>query len=327
MMGKIKIGVTGLGSLIGQAIVKSIINSELTSKIHIIGFDYFTHTIGSFWVDNSIVLPDCLKKEIAEEYWLEKIIDYIGQEDIKVLFIGLDFELKLFAKYKNIIESRTQCKVMVSDYNVIEIADDKYLTYKFLKDNKLYYPETYLPDEINNTNIHFPCIVKPRSGWRSKDVYTVENINVLHEMLPKIKNPIIQELIGSHEDEYTCGIIYFNNSLKKMIALQRDLKDGNTITACFRKNIPQIIYEYIQQVSDYLKPFGACNYQLRMDNNMKPKIFEINARHSGTTYIRSLFGFYEVEYILAYVMGYRIKDFDIKEGVVKRYYNEMFIGK
>jgi carbamoyl-phosphate synthase large subunit len=57
-----------------------------------------------------------------------------------------------------------------------------------------------------------------------------------------------------------------------------------------------------------------------------PKIFEINARHSGTTYIRSLYGFNEVEYILEFILNKKELDFDMKEGKVQRYFDEFFVG-
>ncbi len=323
-MNKIKVGVTGTGSVFGQAIIKSILKSSLHNDISIVGFDYFKDTIGSYWIKRCFLLPDCLKEEI--EIWLEKIIEYINSEDIKFLFIGIDFELKLFAKYKGIIESRTRCKVMVSDFDVISIADDKYLTYSFLKDNNLYYPETVLPEELFRKNIDFPCILKPRCGSRSRDVFVVKDKKELNKRLSLVNNPIIQECIGNANNEYTCGIIYLEDSLKEMIVLRRDLKDGHTMTACFYKDSPKIIYDYIYDISTRLKPFGACNFQLRLDDNGIPKVFEINARHSGTTYIRALFGFNEVEYILSYCLGRKIKKFTLKEGVVKRYFDEVYIS-
>ncbi len=325
-MNKIKIGITGTGSLIGQAIIKSIANSRLADKLFMIGFDYFSNTIGSYWVKKNFLLPDFLKNRAEPETWLKKIIKYINSEDLKLIFIGLDFELKLFAKYKKFIESKTGCRVLVSDPRVIKISDDKYLTYIFLKDNNLFYPVTMLPKELNRKNVEFPCVVKPRFGWGSRDVFVVKSMNELKTRLSQIDNPVIQELIGSPKDEYTCGVIYLDNCVREMIALQRDLKYGNTIMARFSKRIPKLIYDYIYRISDKLKPFGVCNFQLRLTNTGIPKVFEINARHSGTTYIRSLFGYNEVEYILAYFLSFEIKKFKLKEGIVKRYYEEVFLG-
>jgi hypothetical protein len=60
-------------------------------------------------------------------------------------------------------------------------------------------------------------------------------------------------------------------------------------------------------------------------HNGTPKIFEINSRHSGTTYIRSLFGFKEIEYIINLLLFDVEIDFNLNEGTVVRFYDEFFI--
>jgi carbamoyl-phosphate synthase large subunit len=326
LMGRIKVGVTGTGSLIGQAIIKSIKSSNMSKDIYMIGFDYFDDTVGALWVEKNYLLPDFFREEVTVEDWLEEVIEIIDFEGIEILFIGIDFELELFAKYKNTIELKTKCKIVVSSQDVIKIADDKYMTYEFLKEKGFYYPQTLLPEELEKEKIDFPCFIKPRKGSRSRDAFIVMDSQQLNEALSVISSPIIQELIGNSEVEYTCGVIHLDNEVKGAITLRRELKDGNTMTASFCKDTPRIIYDYVCQVASELKPFGACNIQIRLDVNDIPKIFEINCRHSGTTYIRTLFGFNEVEYILSYLLGKKPKKFILKEGVVKRYYEEVFVG-
>lgn len=320
----VKVGITGTGSLIGQAIIKSIKNSSLRDKIDITGFDYFQNTIGSYWCNNNYLLPDLLKPGIFQE-WKSRIIDIIKKEGIEILFIGVDFELPFFAENRKEIEQNTGCHILVSDKRTIDIADDKYLTYCFLKENGLYYPETFLPGEIESEEIVFPCIIKPRIGARSRDVSIVESMLELKEKIKKVQNPVIQELIGTAQEEYTCGVIFFEDRPKEIIALNRSLKEGNTFKSVFSLSFPKIIYEYLHAVADKLRPHGACNFQLRLDNKGIPKIFEINARHSGTTYMRSIFGFNEVEYIIKYLKKDPVSPFILREGMAVRYYDEFFV--
>ncbi|WP_257659169.1 ATP-grasp domain-containing protein [Parapedobacter lycopersici] len=326
-MDKINIGVTGTGSLIGQAIIKSIIRSDLSGQITLIGFDYFGNTVGAFWCKRNYILPDILKSPVIEREWLAFVIRHLQDNDIRVLFVGVDFELPLFAKYKKAIEQETEAIVMVSSEDVIRIADDKYLTYQFLKDNSLYHPQSWLPSELKSAELHFPLIVKPRKGARSVGVSKVENEDQLNTAINAVKDPVIQECIGTEETEFTCGVIYLNNAVKKAIVLNRSLKAGNTFISRYSENFPQIITDYLIGAASVLKPFGACNFQLRIDKNGIPKIFEINGRHSGTTYIRSLFGFREVEYILNTLLFDRELDFELREGTVVRYYDEFFTSE
>lgn len=322
----IKVGITGTGSLVGQGIIKSIINSRYSDEYFLVGFDYFDDTVGSFWCDKSLILPDILKKKVTESEWLDKLTSHINNENLSILFIGVDFELPILSRAKKIIEENTGCKVVVSSESVIRISDDKYLTYKFLKENNLNSPNTFLKDELSNKKLHFPLIVKPRIGASSINVFKVDSINDLNTKIKKINNPIIQEYIGDSTKEYTCGTIMLNGELMESIVLKRTLKKGNTHIAEHYLPAPSNISNYIKKVSNKLQPYGVTNFQLRVDDNNNPRIFEINARHSGTTYMRSLFGYNEVIFILKYILEGKIIKFDINEGKVMRFFDEKIIS-
>ena len=109
---KHNIGVTGTGSLIGQAIIKSIKNSDESNNFKIIGFDYFNDTVGSFLCERNYRLTDIYTYPDLEDNWLQEILSHIKQELIDILFIGVDFELELFAKYKSLIEKNSKCKIL-----------------------------------------------------------------------------------------------------------------------------------------------------------------------------------------------------------------------
>ena len=319
------VGITGTGSLIGQAIIKSIIKSDYSKDYNLIGLDYFHDTVGSFLCKKNYVLPDVYKNKNLKKKWLETIMKIILNEKLDILFVGVDFELLLFANYKHQIELKTKCKVIISTSDVIKTGNDKFLTYKFLKDNKLNYPKTFLPNQLNYDKIKFPIIVKPRIGARSVNVYKVYNLDDLKEKIKIVDRPIIQELIGNEFNEYTCGIIYFDGELKASIILKRTLKDGNTFISEFSKSFSKEIEKYIIEIVNVLKPHGPCNLQLRIDQNGQPNLFEINPRHSGTTYIRSLFGFNEIIYILKYVLENELMDFKLKDGKAIRFFEEKLI--
>lgn len=322
---KINIGVTGTGSLIGQGIIKCIQVSSFKDNVNITGFDYVSDSVGSFWCDNNYLLPDVFKKNESEDAWVSSLIEIINKHQLRILFVGIDFELPLFAKLKSKLEEATGCFIVVNSEEVIRIANDKLLTAQFLKDNNLNYPESYTREEYEEGLFEYPLIVKPRVGARSVGFNLIKSKKEFDSVISSVDNPVIQECIGKMENEYTCGVIYLDGELKASIALSRTLREGNTFTADYRKDTPKVIYEYLKAVTEALKPFGVVNYQLRMDSNNEPKIFEINARHSGTTFMRSLFGYNEVEYIIAYLLNEQLPAIDnLKEGRAVRYFDEFF---
>ena len=81
----IRILVTGVGSLLGQGILKSIKASSLDCKV--IGTDYFPSAVGLYWVDKGYILPDILKPKISEAQWIDVLINIINQE--KIAFMAL----------------------------------------------------------------------------------------------------------------------------------------------------------------------------------------------------------------------------------------------
>ena len=271
-------------------------------------------------------MPDIFKQNKKDEEWLQELISLIKKHQLHILFIGIDFELPVFAKHRNFIEQETNCHVIVSSNNVIEIADDKYLTAQFLKNSNLFYPESYIKDEYKKDTFSFPLIIKPRIGFRSVGFNLIKSQQQFDNIINTIKDPVIQECIGSMDTEYTCGVLFLDNELKASIALKRTLKEGNTSTADYSKNTPQIIYDYLKDVAYKIKPYGVLNFQLRLDDNGIPKIFEINARHSGTTFMRALFGYNEIEYIICYLLKLSLPDMvNLKQGKVIRFYDEFFV--
>lgn len=322
---KYNIGITGTGSLIGQGIIKSIKNSEYADQYNLIGFDYFEENVGKHWVDQYYILPDILDETVSEADWLNSLVAKIEAEKLRVLFVGVDFELPILADARAKIEAQTGCSIMVSGANVIEIGNDKYLTYQFLKDNGLFYPETNLPNEVDFESLTFPVIVKPRVGARSVGVYKVNSIDELKDSLAKVKEPIIQEYIGNEDSEYTCGLLYLTEELQNQIVLKRSLKQGNTFISEYSDQFSDKIYNYIKAIGKKLKPYGACNLQLRVNKEGNPILFEINPRHSGTTYMRTLFGYNEVIFILKYLLEKEQISFELKNGKAMRFYEEKLL--
>ncbi|MEJ7610965.1 MAG: ATP-grasp domain-containing protein [Ferruginibacter sp.] len=316
------IGVTGTGSLVGQAIIKCIKASKYYNDSKLVGFDYVPDTIGSYWVDENIILPDITKPGISYETAVNALIGHLRDQQVGILFIGIDFDLPMYAAYRSKIESETQTKVIVNDTELISIADDKFRTFEFLKNNGFAYPETYLPGNIPNGFV-FPAILKPRTGASSIGVSIIQNAEEAEVRSQEIKSPIVQELIGDANEEYTCGVVYLGDELVDSIVLKRTLKKGDTFKAEHRPDFPKAVYDYIHALAGKLKPSGVCNFQLRPDKNGVPKLFEINARHSGTTYFRCLFNYNEIEMILNFY--FPVSDYVRPEktyGLAMRFFEE-----
>ena len=152
----------------------------------------------------------------------------------------------------------------------------------------------------------YPLIVKPRNGARSIGVLRVDEPAQLMQAVSATDHPVIQECIGLPETEFTAGSISFDGKCYSTILLKRTLRDGNTWTAQVVND--RSMQDLIAKISEALNPYGPCNFQFRLDSFGMPRIFEINARFSGTTYMRSLSGFDEVAWSIAYARDGSLPD-------------------
>jgi carbamoyl-phosphate synthase large subunit len=319
----VNILVTGSGSLLGQGIIKSLKSSNLDFELY--STDYFSSAVGLYWANKSFLMPDILKDSVSEDSWLEALKEIIISHEIEIVIPGLDFEIPILAKHKDAIEKDTGSFVIVSPEKVVTIGNDKWETYKFLKESGLIFPESSLPEDREDflSDNNYPLIVKPRFGHTSKDVFIVNNIEELKRALDKVDRPIIQEYLGSADEEYTCSTVFVEESIISTISLKRTLKNGNTHVAFLEEY--EEIDDYINEVTKVLRPHGATNFQLRLTEK-GPVIFEINPRFSGTTPIRSIFGVNEVEAsIQAILFENYNQEFIKKPGVVIRYMESEFV--
>ena len=55
-----------------------------------------------------LFLPDLLSSDIKDDEWLTTLLEILKDQNIKVLFPGVDFELELLAKYKAQIEQENR---------------------------------------------------------------------------------------------------------------------------------------------------------------------------------------------------------------------------
>lgn len=311
--------VTGAGGGVGQGIIKSLkLIDDLA--ITIIAADMSELATGLYSADEA-----CLVESCRSSSYLDSLANIFDKYSVDYYFPGTDIELRFCAEYKDIIKSKYGVHTVISSLETIEIADDKFKTYNFLKNNGFSHPKTEMLDQIMPENWTFPVIVKPAVGCRSIGVFKV---NSMLDLEPHMKDPagvVIQECVGTEDDEYTCTIVKCGNDISPVLALKRVLRAGDTFRAAPVKSV--VIESYVKDVASKLGIDGGCNFQLRLDQNGLPKIFEINSRFSGTTPFCSQLGFNPVEFYLKSHLGINYNPNIDYDSVVMRYWSEAVISK
>jgi carbamoyl-phosphate synthase large subunit len=318
----IRIAVTGGGALLGQGILRAIQTSNL--RCHTIAVDVNALSAGLHWADEAFLVPPAKSPR-----YIESIRSLLLLSRPDILLVGTDVELAVLAEARYDLESDFGTRILVSSQEVVAIADDKYATARFFSANGFPFPSSALASKSEDVEeliamYGFPLIVKPCVGARSYGVSLVRDRSELKTAIGTIENAVVQECVGENGQEFTASGLYFDGRCDAVVVMRRDLRDGNTYRAFTVKDT--FLDNLVKQWTEALKPFGPANFQFRIDKFGVPKVFEINSRFSGTTPLRALVGFNEVEMCVRKLLwGESIVQPDIQLATIIRHWSETVI--
>lgn len=316
--------VTGAGALLGQGILRLLQVSDFPKKIFTADPD--PRSTGHWLGDYAITIP-----KVNDIHYIDTIEKIIIEHKIDAILIGTDVELPIFSKYKKNFLENHNCKIIVSNQEVVKIANDKFLTADFLMNNGFPFPFSVMANDIKKLNeierkLGFPLFAKPFDGARSLGIKKIENHEELMEIYDPNSNLVVQQFLKEDDGEFTSGCIVLDGKCKAVVTLRRDLRDGNTYRA-YRDEETSKYDDFIIAIAEKLNPDGPVNFQFRISDG-KPVIFEINGRFSGTTPLRHFFGFNEVEAVLKYhLFNKEVEQPNLVNGVVLRAWSDLFISE
>lgn len=303
------IGISCIGSGVGQSVVNSLKHSRL--PLRTIGLGTNPFAFGAYDCDSY----DYTKSIYALDY-IDDLLAKCVKHDIHLLIPGLDDETLIIAQNARKFEL-AGVKVICASFDFISLCRDKELMSKELNPIadvfvKCFQKETLL-QEIAAGRASFPFIAKPRGGFASRGI----EILIAESDLSKVNEEhIIQELAvphagDPHRESYLKQIKQNKNPQVAEISVQLVYSpDGKLLgrMASYNKlnnGVPIEVLpfdnDYVWGVIDSLTPYflklglvGPVNIQGRL-TDAGLKIFEINPRFTGITGLRALMGFNEVE--------------------------------
>jgi carbamoyl-phosphate synthase large subunit len=246
--------------------------------------------------DESVIVP-----EIYDPQYIPFLLRYCAEKNIKAIISLFDIDLPILARHKQDFE-RIGTKVLVSDSDFIDICNDKWKTYQFLRENGFQTPATYLElkkvkRDLKDGELHYPLMVKPRWGMGSIAVYEADNEAELDVFYLKIKRDIeksylkyesaqnmeesvlIQEKIDGQE--YGMDVIndlegeYVNTIVK----LKRAMRFGET--DCAMTVDEPIMHELGERIAQISHHIGNLDVDLFKTQEGECYVLEMNARFGG----------------------------------------------
>ncbi|QPC47653.1 ATP-grasp domain-containing protein [Mangrovibacillus cuniculi] len=245
-----------------------------------------------------------LISKISDDNYISEIIDICNKEKINLIVPTIDTELYKLAEYGELIQSRTDAIVHISDKQVIEVCRDKFNTQRFFSENNFGVPRLVDNDALVNKSYDFPLFIKPLNGSSSMNTFKVNNENELQFFLGYVPNPIVQEFIEG--DEYTVDVFtdFYSNPITIAPRLRLATRGGEVAKGIVKRD-KEIIRE-VKKLLDILKPKGHITIQC-MKTKDGIKFIEINPRFGGGAPISIKAGADSPKYLYKILLGESIE--------------------
>lgn len=295
-------------------------------------------TVAFHYADKSVISP-----LIYDDAYIPFLLEYCKENNIHLLLSLFDIDLPVLARNKERFAA-IGTKVIVSDPTVIDICNDKWKTYNFLKDHGFHVPKTYLTLHkvllaLERGEIHYPVVVKPRFGCGSiamsiaedemallyyfrRNVRTVSNTYLKYESAAEDEKILYQEFLPGQE--YGADIIHdldgnFKNAvIKKKIAM----RSGETDIAELVDE--PVIYAELERLGGLTRHVGNMDCDVFMVAG-KPYILELNARFGGGYPFSHMGGCDLPQAIVNWAQGKEVPEDMLRARLTGRAFKELMI--
>lgn len=273
---------------------------------------------------------------IYSEEYIPFLLEYCKEKSISAIIPLFDIDLPILAKNRELFEN-IGTKIIVSNVDFINVCNDKWKTYSFLKENNLdtFYTSIDLDkciNDIENQVVNYPLIIKPRWGMGSIGIYIAENEDELRVFYAKVKKEIektylkyeavqdrehsviIQELIKGQE--YGMDVIndLSQNYCATIVRKKIGMRSGETDCAEMVDN-PKLIHlgEKLSKITGHIGNLDVDVFEY----NGKYYVLEMNARFGGGYPFSHMAGADLPKAIVCWLNGETVNNsiFDVRKGI------------
>lgn len=236
------------------------------------------------FANNSLFIP-----------WIKKIVKKYG---INVICSGVEEVLSVLSEHKLDLQEELKVEILVENYDLVNLFQNKWNTYKWFKERRLPFPKTIEYISKNEVKVFMDkcpngVIFKPIKGKGSKGVHYFPGFADFDKKVNFSGGDyIVQEYIGNLDSEFTVGCYRRINKKLELIILKRLIENGNTVEIEVVNDLA--ISDYCQKIVELINPEFPINLQIRKNENGVPFCFEVNLRISGSCVFRDMLGFKDV---------------------------------
>lgn len=304
-----------LRSAVGSPSAIGFINGLKKRNVRVIGIDCNPLSVGLYLCDKGYVVP-----RGDDPRFIDEILRICDIEKPNVIISGPEEEILTLSKNKKLFEKRN-ILLLCPDYKTVEICADKVKIFENFKKYGIPTPEIY-----RKGNARFPCIIKPRWGRGSQEVFKVDGSRDLESFLKRADNPIIQEYVSGVEYTVDTFADLKGNPLSIVPRTRLQVESGISIKGATVYD--KEIISYCERIVNKFGLIGpACIQCIKSDERVK--FTEVNTRFGGGSILSIKADPSIVSNLIKIAKGGRpIPSKGFKEGIVMlRYYSEIFIPR
>jgi carbamoyl-phosphate synthase large subunit len=274
---------------------------------------------------------------IYDKTYIEFLLDYCRQHDIKAVIPLFDIDLPVLAQHADEFAD-IGANLIVSPLRVCAICNDKWKTYEFLMENGFHTPLTFISLQeaegaLNNGLFAFPVVLKPRWGMGSIGLYTADTLAELRLLYKKVERDIKRTYLKYEPQSGIGASVLIQEKLDGQeygLDIVNDL-DGSYVTTFVKRKIAMRAGETdaaVSVISDSLsnlgeKISGFLGHRANLDVDVftledKAYVLEMNARFGGGYPFSHLAGANLPRAILSWIEGKPADPscFAMREGVM-----------
>ena len=233
--------------------------------------------------------------------YISFLLGYCKKHNISAVISLFDIDLPVLARNCQIFKDNS-IRLIVSDYRVTEICNDKWLTFEFLHNIGIRQTPTFInlvdaKQAIKQGAISYPLFIKPRWGMGSIGIYKVENEDELDVLYKKLHREIFNTYLKyeSEMDRDSCIVIQQAiNGQEYGIEIINDLNANYVATMAKKKiamrsgetDIAEIVdsklFESIgRRIAENLKHVAILDVDCFIAENGDVYVLEMNSRFGG----------------------------------------------
>ena len=273
--------------------------------------EYFKQALngtGKVYASNSILTYTLeqadeyvLTPNIYDDSYISFLLDYCKQKNITAIISLFDIDLPVLAKNKELFK-KEGITLVISDYNVTQICNDKWSTYEFLvrigiKQTPSFINLAEAKQAIATGIVTYPLFIKPRWGMGSIGFYKVENEEELNVLYKKLHREIFNTYLKYESSVDVDSCIIIQQAIEGQeygIEVLNDL-DGRYVTTFAKKKVamrsgetdiaetvdPNMFAEIGRNISYQLKHIANLDVDCFVADNGDIYVLEMNCRFGG----------------------------------------------